>query len=72
MELGKVLFGSKMSDWNQVKVLGRGSYGIVFLAVPTSGVLDFVALKVVSIVDVHSLVIEETILLNFKRCPEIV
>ncbi|CAK9310175.1 unnamed protein product [Citrullus colocynthis] len=61
-----------MSNWNRVKVLGRGSYGTVFLAVPTSGALDFVALKVVSIQDAHSLMTEETILLNFQGCPEIV
>ncbi|CAK9319512.1 unnamed protein product [Citrullus colocynthis] len=61
-----------MSNWNRVKVLGRGSDGTVFLAIPTSGALDFVALKVVSIEDAHSLITEETILLNFKGCPEIV
>ncbi|XP_038896342.1 mitogen-activated protein kinase kinase kinase 3-like [Benincasa hispida] len=61
-----------MSNWNQVKVLGKGSHGTVFLAGPTSAPLDFVALKVVLVEYVYSLMIEETILLNFNGCPEII
>ncbi|XP_038896341.1 mitogen-activated protein kinase kinase 1-like [Benincasa hispida] len=61
-----------MSNWNQVKVLGKGSHGTVFLAVPTSAPLDFVALKVVLVEYAYSLMIEETILLNFNGCPEII
>lgn len=61
-----------ITNWNRVRLLGRGSYGVVYLATPIAGPFRLVALKVALMERSSSLVTEKRILQNFTDCPEIV
>lgn len=61
-----------MTNWVRVKDLGKGSYGKVFLAKPTTRSLKYFAVKVAELQHYSSLLNEKRILKHFVGFPEIV
>jgi serine/threonine protein kinase len=61
-----------MAMWQRWRVLGKGTYGTVFLAEPTDPTAPPIAVKTCPIAESSSLQLEERVLARLRGCPNIV
>lgn len=61
-----------IKNWDKSKVIGKGSFGVVYLGLPTKPHVNTVAIKVSPCQKASSLLKEKLVLDNFLGSPEIV
>ncbi|KAE8008110.1 hypothetical protein FH972_004653 [Carpinus fangiana] len=61
-----------MAMWQRRRVLGKETYGTVFLAEPTDPTAPPIAVKTCPIAESSSLQLEERVLARLRGCPDIV